>query len=209
MSKRRVTRWMSIDLSKLTQCSRAMCSISTCVRFIPTTNGEARSNNDFLPDHGHLMHLYAIREPEMDAVFHLHPVLAGAGDFRISLPAMPAGDYTFYGDVVHANGFPETLVSKIIVPANMPGGALGPDDAAALRSRSARAQLGNSLQAARWLCHGLGSSFNHDCKHRLHLPLPTSGCQRQACSRCAAVYGHGRTRRIRQNRRDGLCSHSS
>ena len=79
-----------------------------------------RSNNDFLPDHGHLMHLYAIREPEMDAVFHLHPELAGAGDFRMSLPAMPAGDYKLYGDVVHANGFPETLVAKITVPADMP-----------------------------------------------------------------------------------------
>jgi hypothetical protein len=41
----------------------------------------ARSNNDFLPDHGHLMHLYAIRQPEMDVVFHLHPVLAGGGIF--------------------------------------------------------------------------------------------------------------------------------
>ena len=38
----------------------------------------ARSNDDLLPDHGHLMHLYAIRQPEMDAVFHLHPALVSA-----------------------------------------------------------------------------------------------------------------------------------
>src|SRR5271168_1521827 len=86
--------------------------------FHPDSERRARSNNDFLPDHGHLMHLYAIREPEMDAAFHLHPELASAGDFRISLPAMPAGDYTLFGDVVHANGFPETLVTKIVVPAD-------------------------------------------------------------------------------------------
>jgi hypothetical protein len=105
-----------------------------------------RSNNDFLPDHGHLMHLYAIREPEMDAVFHLHPELADAGDFRISLPAMPAGDYTLYGDVVHTTGFPETLVSRITVPASMPGGALGPDDAAAYPQPISMGRLGNSYK---------------------------------------------------------------
>ena len=74
------------------------------------------SNKDLLSDHGHLMHLYAIREPEMDAVFHLHPELAASGDFHIALPSMPAGNYKLYGDIVHANGFPETLVSRITVP---------------------------------------------------------------------------------------------
>ena len=112
--------------------------------FHPDSERRGRSNNDFLPDHGHLMHLYAIREPEMDAVFHLHPELAGAGDFRISLPAMPAGDYTLYGDVVHASGFPETLVSKIVVPENMAGGHPGPDDAAAYPHPLSHGQLGDS-----------------------------------------------------------------
>jgi hypothetical protein len=114
--------------------------------FHPDSERRGRSNDDFLPDHGHLMHLYAIREPEMDAVFHLHPVLAGAGDFRISLPAMPAGGYALYGDVVHTTGFPETLVSKITVPANMSGSALGPDDAAAYPQPLRAGVLGNSYK---------------------------------------------------------------
>jgi hypothetical protein len=105
-----------------------------------------RSNNDFLLDHGHLMHLYAIRQPEMDAVFHLHPDLAGPGNFRIALPAMPPGDYTLYGDVVHASGFPETLVAKIRVPANMPGGHPGPDDAAAYPPPLSQGRLGDSYK---------------------------------------------------------------
>src|SRR5260370_29028582 len=92
------------------------------------------------------MHLYAIREPEMDAVFHLHPELVGTGDFRISLPAMPAGEYTLYGDVVHASGFPETLVSKIVVPADMPGGHPGPDDAAAYPQPLSPGELGDSYK---------------------------------------------------------------
>jgi hypothetical protein len=114
--------------------------------FHPDNARRGRSNNDFLPDHGHLMHLYVIREPEMDVVFHLHPVLAGPGDFRISLPAMPAGDYTLYGDVVHASGFPETLVSKITVPADMAGGALGVDDASARPQPLSAGLLGSSYK---------------------------------------------------------------
>ncbi|HYK37732.1 hypothetical protein [Alloacidobacterium sp.] len=76
----------------------------------------ARKLDDFVPDHNHLMHLYAIRWPAMDVVFHLHPDQVGSGDFHLALPTMPAGTYKLYADVVHANGFPETLVTSITVP---------------------------------------------------------------------------------------------
>lgn len=82
----------------------------------------------------------------MDAVFHLHPSLAGEGDFRISLPAMPPGSYALYGDVVHASGFPETLVSNIVIPANMTGGPPGPDDAASSPPPLSAGTLGNSYK---------------------------------------------------------------
>jgi hypothetical protein len=62
----------------------------------------------------------------------------------MSLPAMPAGKYTLYGDVVHASGFPETLVSKLTIPADMPGGAPGPDDASALPRPLSQGVLGDS-----------------------------------------------------------------
>ena len=90
----------------------------------------SRSNNDLLPDHGHLMHLYAIRQPGMDAVFHLHPALVSPGNLSMTLPAMPAGDYRLYADVVHANGFPETLTANLTVPPGMPAAPLAPEDAA-------------------------------------------------------------------------------
>ena len=106
----------------------------------------SRSNTDFLPDHGHPMHLYAIREPEMDAVFHLHPELTAPGNFHIALPPMPAGNYKLYGDIVHANGFPETLVSTITVPPNMPGSPPGPDDASGSPQPLSRGELGNSYK---------------------------------------------------------------
>jgi hypothetical protein len=101
-----------------------------------------RSNADLLPDHGHLMHLYAIRQPGMDAVFHLHPTQTAAGDLRMTLPSMPPGSYKLYGDIVHANGLPETLTATLTIPANMPPAALSPDDAAAAPPPLARGDLG-------------------------------------------------------------------
>src|SRR5215470_1462729 len=76
----------------------------------------SRQLDDFVPDHNHIMHLYAIRWPAMDVVFHLHPDQVGSGEFRLDLPTIPAGTYHLYADVVHANGFPETLVTSLTLP---------------------------------------------------------------------------------------------
>lgn len=73
----------------------------------------ARSVDDLVPDHGHLMHLYMLRTPGFDVVLHLHPDQVKAGEFTLLLPAVPAGDYKLYADVVHQNGLPETLVSQV------------------------------------------------------------------------------------------------
>ena len=93
----------------------------------------ARHLDDFIPDHDHLMHLYVIRWPQMDVVFHLHPQPAGTGEFDLKLPSMPAGDYRLYADVVHKNGFPETIVGSISVPG-LAGRPLAGDDAAGTAS---------------------------------------------------------------------------
>jgi hypothetical protein len=90
---------------------------------------ESLSNDDFLPDHGHLMHLYAVREPQMDAVYHLHPERISKGEFRETMPSLPPGKYALYTDVVHANGFPETMLSSITVPPGFSGAPLLGDDA--------------------------------------------------------------------------------
>lgn len=87
-----------------------------------------RKVDDLVPDHDHLMHLYAIRQPGLDAVYHLHPDLVDAGVFRLKLPAMRPGRYNLYADIVHATGFPETLVASTGIPA-IPGRPLASDDA--------------------------------------------------------------------------------
>jgi hypothetical protein len=104
----------------------------------------ARSNNDLLPDHGHLMHLYAIRQPGMDAAFHLHPALVSPGELSMSLPAMPAGNYKLYADIVHANGFPETLTADLVVPPNLPAVPLAAEDASAAPPGLSHGELGTT-----------------------------------------------------------------
>jgi hypothetical protein len=94
-----------------------------------------RRTDDLLPDHGHLMHLYVIRIPDMDLVWHLHPERNDSGDFVQQLPTMPPGRYALFGDIVHANGLPETAITQLTLPA-IEGRPLTGDDAAAV----ARAQ---------------------------------------------------------------------
>ncbi len=87
-----------------------------------------RGTTDLLPDHNHLMHLYTIRVPQMDRVWHLHPERQEDGTFVQQLPSMPAGRYALYGDIVHANGLPETPTAEIDLPA-ISGQPLTGDDA--------------------------------------------------------------------------------
>jgi hypothetical protein len=88
----------------------------------------SRALDDFIPDHGHLMHLFVIRLPELGEMWHLHPERSDAGVFTLELPDMPAGRYQLYGDVVHANGLPETISAELALPIAIAGRALTGDD---------------------------------------------------------------------------------
>ncbi len=87
-----------------------------------------RKTDDFIPDHGHLMHLFLIRMPGLDRMWHLHPEIRDDGGYGVTLPDMPAGSYKLFADVVHANGFAETLVTDVNLP-EVHGRALAGDDA--------------------------------------------------------------------------------
>jgi hypothetical protein len=88
-----------------------------------------RRSDDLLPDHGHLMHLYMLRLPDMDLVWHLHPEPDSTGGFTQQLSSMPAGRYALFGDVVHDDGLAETATAEIELPA-IDGQPLSGDDAA-------------------------------------------------------------------------------
>src|SRR6266446_4859540 len=88
-----------------------------------------RRMDDLIPDHTHLMHMYVIRSPEMERVWHLHPDQVESGVFTQDLPAMPAGRYQLFADIVHGSGIPETLVTEVDLP-EVAGKPLTGDDAA-------------------------------------------------------------------------------
>jgi len=105
-----------------------------------------RKVDDLIPDHTHLMHLYMIRLPEMERVWHLHPDLVAKGAFTQQLPDMPAGRYQLFGDIVHESGIAETLTTELDLP-DVSGKALTGDDSSGLgpalskSTREAVAQL--------------------------------------------------------------------
>ncbi len=96
-----------------------------------------------MPDHGKLMHLFAVRESDdagghgagrlRDVLAHLHPVRVDRATFDAPLPALPPGHYRLYADVVHESGLARTLVAAVDlagpVVAMPAGGADVGDDA--------------------------------------------------------------------------------
>jgi hypothetical protein len=98
-----------------------------------------RHTDDLIPDHGHLMHLFLVRAPGLDAIAHLHPRRTAEATFAQATPPLPSGSYRLFGDIVHQTGLDETVTATLDL-ASAPGdriGALDPDDATALIPRAA------------------------------------------------------------------------
>jgi len=85
-----------------------------------------------VPDHGHLMHLFLIRAPDMDRMYHLHPRqdATDPASFVDDLPEISAGHYRVFADIVRSSGFPDTMVEEIDIPQTK-GEPLAGDDSEA------------------------------------------------------------------------------
>jgi hypothetical protein len=83
-----------------------------------------------IPDHGHLMHLFLIRAPQMDRFYHLHPPEDKGSVFLDDLPHISEGHYQIFADIVRESGFPDTLVAEMDIP-EIAGQTLSADDSSA------------------------------------------------------------------------------
>jgi hypothetical protein len=99
------------------------------------TNETGASWPGLVPDHGKLMHVFMVREPDLDVLAHLHPVRRTHRQFDAALPPLPAGDYRLYADVTHETGFSQTLTALARVPeapsgpvSGAPMPSVDPDD---------------------------------------------------------------------------------
>src|ERR1043166_3061767 len=79
-----------------------------------------------VPDHGHLMHLFLVRDSSVSAFAHLHPLPLDSTTFEAALPPLQAGTYRGYAEIVHESGFAETLVARVDI--GTPAGAWRPSD---------------------------------------------------------------------------------
>jgi hypothetical protein len=69
-----------------------------------------------VPDHGKLMHLFLVREPQLDAFAHLHPLKQDRKTFETVLPDLPAGAYRLFADITYETGLSDTLTNSVDIP---------------------------------------------------------------------------------------------
>jgi hypothetical protein len=76
-------------------------------------NPAAQTWDALAADHGKLMHLFLLKEPDYTAFAHLHPARHDGRTFENILPPLPAGRYDVYAEITYDNGGNQTLVTNV------------------------------------------------------------------------------------------------
>jgi hypothetical protein len=80
-----------------------------------------------IPDHGKMMHLFLVQDPDLAAFAHLHPVQTDSLSFTTEVPGIPAGRYRLFGDLALENGTTLTVTTTVDVPP-LPTSPVAPSD---------------------------------------------------------------------------------
>jgi hypothetical protein len=120
----------------------------------------SRRLDDFVPDHGRLMHLFIV-SPALDRLWHLHPDEVATGAFEHRLPDMPASRYELFADLVHATGVSETVTGQLET-AGITGAPLAGDDSAWAEGTVPTADLARRSSEAKGASEGGRIVWVHD-----------------------------------------------
>lgn len=108
----------------------------------------ARNNryrrSDLIPDHGKMMHMFVVREPDLDAFAHIHPERVDNSTFRVAFPPLPAGTYRVYADITHEDGYSHTLANTVVVPGPIDGDSPTADTAGGNAARATNTPDGST-----------------------------------------------------------------
>jgi hypothetical protein len=101
-------------------------------------SGSRQQTPDLVPDQGSFMQLFVVRVPSLEKIYSLHPDMQVGGVFTANLPAMDAGKYQFFGDIIHSDGFPETATAELELKEALRGHPPAGDDSQASAAPAGR-----------------------------------------------------------------------
>ncbi|HEX4122726.1 MAG TPA: hypothetical protein VH619_19090, partial [Verrucomicrobiae bacterium] len=164
------------------------------LRFSPTSPIDS---TPLVVDHGHLMHLFLVRESDGGVFAHLHPKRVKEKDddesmFKLRLPPLPAGDYELYADITHESGLTQTLTNILSIPAVAAGTGTfkfgDPDDSVLIATPAELSRI--SLPGGLYLSPGFSDDLRVNQETNLVFYLTTADGTTAALEPYLGMYGH-------------------
>ncbi len=158
-------------------------------------NRRRMESTPLVPDHGHLMHLFLIRQPGGETFAHLHPLRHQEDDedvFTSELPALPPGDYQLFADVTHESGLTQTLTNIVRIDAadGANGGRAFADPDDSLDRAAPQPPSDIQLPGGFRLSPAFSPSFRANEETTLRFNITTTNGQPAVLEPYLGMYGH-------------------
>jgi hypothetical protein len=133
-----VTRWLATSaLTSELKIGNGPAAAGKALEMTLAVRGRSGDPlRNLVPDHGKMMHLIVVDEPEARHFFHLHPEMSSPSRFDFVFTPPAPGTYRLFGDILRATGETETVTTVLEVGAGDEPGELllaDPDDSYSLQ----------------------------------------------------------------------------